>query len=600
MISLLLPTSHFLLLTSMSNHLEEIKLRVSIEDLVGSYVQLKKAGRNLKGLCPFHGEKTPSFMVSPEKGIAYCFGCHQGGDIFKFMQLAENISFQEATKLLAERAGVRLPQSAPREYNKRLQTIEINQATLAFYQKKLAEYPEGQQYFLNRGLSLDTLRHFQLGFAPDSFNELKNVLIQQGFHAKDLIEAAVLNQRSIADQNSYDRFRNRLIFPLFDHQGNPVGFSGRIIGEGEPKYLNSPETPAYNKSMTLYGLNLAKESIKKEDLAIFVEGYMDVIATHQAGTQNTIATCGTAITPQQLKLISRYTQNIAFAFDQDSAGMEATLRAIELAQLAELNIKIVSIPCGKDPDECVQKDPEAWRAAVQCPMEVMDFYFSYMQKTFDLQSIQGVREALSFILPLIKTYKSDVERGVYLNQLAVLVKTDVKWLWNDLKKIKSAVSPSRSVSSSPSPSKKAKLYTREEMLLSLIFAFPHFYEKISCQLVENLTFSAETERFYKALKKVYTRESSVSAEAVKAELDSAEDHESVDIYALLAEESYGEFSDELLNREAERLIKSINKHYLKDLKVNIKFQLQTTTDKGKLQQLMLQSIEADKLLSLYN
>ena len=257
------------------NHLEEIRLRINIEELVGGYVQLKKAGRNLRGLCPFHGEKTPSFMVSPEKGIAYCFGCSQGGDIFKFIQLIENVNFNEAVSILAKKANVTLPRQMPEINNKRLKSIEVNQWSVKFYQEQLENNKKHKDSLLKRGLTEESIKKFQLGFAPDSFDRLKNYLIQKGFEPQSLIDAAVVSQRSIADKNSYDRFRNRLIFPIFDHQDNPVGFSGRIIDEGEParpehsaggpahrsfstggpKYLNSPETPAYNKSLVLYGLN---------------------------------------------------------------------------------------------------------------------------------------------------------------------------------------------------------------------------------------------------------------------------------------------------------------------------------------------------------
>ena len=328
------------------DHLEEIRAKLNIEDVVGEHVQLKKAGRNLKGLCPFHNDTNPSFMVSPEKGIAYCFSCNTGGDIFKFTQLIEGVDFPEAVRILAQKANVTLPEFNKTHQDERVRIIEINQKAVRFFQEQLEKNSKAKRYFEERGLKDETIEQFQLGYAPDSFRALKDELDKK-YSIKDLLLAGLINQKSVADQNTYDRFRGRLIFPIHDHQGNPAGFGGRILDEGEPKYLNSPDTPTYNKSFILYGLHLAKEAVKQEDLAIFVEGYMDVITAHQAGTKNVIATSGTALTPQQLKLIKRYTKNIAFAFDQDGAGIEATKRAIELAQETELNIKIIHVRKGK-------------------------------------------------------------------------------------------------------------------------------------------------------------------------------------------------------------------------------------------------------------
>lgn len=543
------------------NHLEEIKLRLSIEELVGSYVQLKKAGRNLKGNCPFHSEKTPSFVVSPEKGIAYCFGCNKGGDIFKFVELIENVPFPEAVSILAQKTNVKLPQNRPQLSNKRLKGIEINQATVKFYQEKLN--PVAKDYFVKRGLSDETINHFKLGFAPDSFDQLKNHLGKEGFAQKDLIEAAVVSQRNIADQNTYDRFRNRLIFPIFDHQGNPVGFSGRIMGEGEPKYLNSPETPSYNKSLILYGLNWAKESIKQENLAIFTEGYMDVIASHQAGVKNVVATCGTALTPQQLKLIARYTKNIAFAFDQDAAGMEATFRAIELAELSNLHIGIIIVPNGKDPDDCIQEDPKLWEEAIQKRISVMDFYFAYILRKESPDTIEGKRAILDFLLPIIKLYKSEVEQSIYLNRLAIEIKTDIKLLWNDLKRTsqKKRFEPKNNNQNEGMAPKAKQNRSKEEFLLALLFKYPQLYEKVSASLIDNIPFDEGTKRFYTALKKVYTNASSIDLIQVKNELEE-DDRDKIDIFGLLAEEHYPDFPEDHAEKEVEKLTREINRSNL--------------------------------------
>ncbi|PIZ73511.1 DNA primase [Candidatus Peregrinibacteria bacterium CG_4_10_14_0_2_um_filter_43_11] len=559
------------------DHLEEIKSKMSIEELVGGYVQLKKAGRSLKGLCPFHNEKTPSFVVSPDKEIAYCFGCHQGGDIFKFVQLAENCDFNEAVKILAEKTHVALPRALPRLQNKRLNVIAINREASTFFTEQLYKHAAEKNYFLERGLTEETIRHFQLGYAPDSFSAIKDHLTKQ-FPESELIEAGILSQRSIADKHSYDRFRKRLIFPIFDHQDNPVGFSGRVIDEGEPKYLNSPDTSAYNKSMVLYGLNWAKDAIKKQDMAIFVEGYMDVITAHQAGTLNVIATSGTALTPQQLKLIKRYTTNIAFAFDQDPAGMQATLRAIELAQLAELNAHIIMVPNGKDPDECIRRDPEGWKTAVKKPISSMDFYFAYAKKNFDPETLEGKKEMLNLLLPLIRQYSTETEQSYYLERLALEIKTDVRHLWSDLKKTKSTPSwQSAPESATKKEPGLQKVFTREMFLLGFIFQFPELYDYVHDNLIDNIPFDPGTERFYNACKTMYKQGGTISIETLKTELP-PEDSEWIDIYRLLIEERYPDFSDEAVVNEIKELVSTINRKNLKSAQKEVEFKIRSSTE----------------------
>lgn len=534
-------------------------------------MQLKKAGRNLKGLCPFHHEKTPSFIVSPDKDIAYCFGCQQGGDIFKFTQLVENCDFGEAVKMLAERTGVPLPRVSVRTQNKRLRTIEANQAATAFFRQSLQENPAAMEYLLKRGLTPQTIADFELGFAPDSFSALKDHLRRQDFSDVELIEAGLLNQRSIADKSSYDRFRNRLIFPIFDHQGNAVGFGGRVTGEGEPKYLNSPDTPAYNKSTVLYGLHRAKETIKKEDMAIFVEGYMDVIAAHQAGTLNVVSTSGTALTPQQLKLIKRTTNNIAFSFDQDKAGLDATFRAIELAQLAEFNIHIITVPNGKDPDECIQSDPDAWKRAVQNPVTSMDFYFLYARRLFDPNTLEGKKGFLALLLPLIKQYPTEMEQGYHLERLANTLRTETKLLWNDLRKVKTLPRPAETATPETAIA-SAPVFSREAFLLGFIFYYPHLYPGIASKLIDNIPFDPATERFYNVCKSVYKQKGVLTGDDLQSALN-PEDKALFDLYRLLIDEHYPDFSEEAAAREAGQLVLAINRHNLYRIQKEYEFKI---------------------------
>lgn len=583
------------------DHLEEIRSRIGIEELVGSYVQLKKAGRNLKGLCPFHNEKSPSFIVSPDKGIAYCFGCHQGGDIFKFTQLVENVNFPEALKILAQKTGVKLPEHAPLVANQRLKTIEINQCATQFYQEKLEANPPMKNYFLDRGLTDETIRKFRLGYAPDSFDQLKNFLAGKNFDKKDLIEAAVVSQRSIADQNTYDRFRNRLMFPIFDHQDNPVGFSGRIVGQGEPKYINSPETPAYSKSLILYGLNWAKESVKAKDRVIFMEGYMDVIAAHQAGTTNAVATCGTALTPQQIKLIYRYTKNVCFCFDGDSAGKEATFRAFELTfqtikllQIADIKIKVILVPEGKDPDECIKKNPAAWQKAVDNPISMMDFYFDFAEKKFETQSIEGKKQVLEFLMPVIKMIEEDdVIKDIHIKRLSLMLRIDTKLLWNDLRnmKIKKA-----SVVESPTNGPKGReRFSQEEYLLGFVFSHPEIYPEVAKGLIENIPLDPNTERFYKACKTVYTRESFIDLAHVKKELPE-EDRGRVEVLGLLVDEEYPDFSEEMRNHEVRKFIRAINLKNLNKVQQEYQYKIRLSQDTEQTKALLSRSKETADLI----
>jgi len=580
------------------NHLEEIRAKLAIEDVVGGYIQLKKAGRNLKGICPFHNDTNPSLMVSPEKGIAYCFACNTGGDVFKFIQLIENVDFPEAVRILANRAGITLPEFKPQAHNKRMRIVEMNQSAVKFFSEQLEDSKKHKEYFIKRGLTDDTISRFKLGYAQDSYNALKDHLIKIGYKEPELMGGGLLNQRSIADKNTYDRFRNRYIFPIFDHQDNAVGFGGRIIGDGEPKYLNSPETPAYNKSLVLYGLNWAKNAIKKEGLAIFVEGYMDVITAHQFGTENVIATSGTALSLPQLKLIKRYTSNIAFAFDQDKAGLEATMRAIELAQETDLDIKIITIPEGKDPDDCIREAPEKWKEAISSAMPVMDFYFAYALKTHDKNTLEVRKGIMNLLLSLIKQYSSEVEQNEYLERLALELKTDVKLLWNDLKKVSTQkrYTPVK-ITTEKAPSRQ--IFTREEFLLGFIFSYPNLYKLVEENLIDSIPFDKNAEKFYLACKKVYNRLSAISIDAIREELDE-EEREKIEIYSLLIDDNYPDFGDDASEKEVLNLIRSINRQNLHNVQKEYEFKIRAATESKEKTVLLNQYNEILKLTTKIN
>ena len=406
----------------------EIRSRLSIEDVVAPYVQLKKAGRSFKACCPFHHEKTPSFVVSPDKQLAYCFGCHKGGDIFKFIQEIEGIDFREALELLAEKANVELKTFHPKGGNivtkdEKDILAELQGELADFYAQNLFNITEGQkvlEYLHGRGLTDETIKEFRLGFARDSFGGAYEHLLDKGFKKSDAVKAGVLISKDTTTENVYDRFRLRLMFPIFDDRGRVVGFGGRALKkEEQPKYLNSPESSVYHKGNILYGMNFAKPHIREKDFVVVVEGYMDLISSYQAGVKNVVASSGTALTKEQLKLIKRYTKNLVFSFDTDEAGLEALTRAIENAQPMDFNIKVLLVPDGhKDPDECAKASPEKWRNAVLDAIPYLDFFLENWASKYDLSKIEDSKTYCDFYLKILRKVEHPLERDSYLKKLA--------------------------------------------------------------------------------------------------------------------------------------------------------------------------------------
>ncbi|MFO0780606.1 MAG: DNA primase [Candidatus Gracilibacteria bacterium] len=372
----------------MVDAVQEIKAKLSIEDVVRQYVQLKKAGRSLKGLCPFHAEKSPSFVVSPERGIAYCFGCHKGGDIFAFIQEIEGVDFVDALKLLAERTGVELQQYEMKHAlpkGEKDQLLQVHELVTKFYIRQLWETPDGKKvldYLHTRGLTDETIRRFQIGFAPDSFDATHSLLLKEGFSKKMLVLSGLaLTQETTVDR-IYDRFRGRLMFPISDHMGRVVAFGGRALKKDqEPKYLNSPETAIYHKSNVLYGFSFAKPSIKEHQEVILVEGYMDMIAAFQAGLTNVVATSGTALTVQQLRHVQPFVRSIALAFDMDNAGQEAARRAFDLTQEFDFFVKVITLPEGKDIAEFAKTRSVELPAIVQSAQTYGDYFYEKLLQT---------------------------------------------------------------------------------------------------------------------------------------------------------------------------------------------------------------------------
>jgi len=410
---------------------DEIKQRINIVEVVQEYLPLKKAGTNWKGLCPFHSEKSPSFMVSEDRMIFHCFGCGEGGDVFTFLMKMEGYEFPEVLKLLADRAGVKIERRDPKIQHEKNLLAEIVELASRFYQKVLTDSPQAEtarQYLSNRELKTETIRTFGIGFAPDGWETLCGFLNKRGYKDEDIINSG-LALRSVNGRGVYDRFRKRVMFTIRNTHGQVIGFTGRLLPEDEKKpdaggkYVNTPESALYHKGSVLYGLDLAKQEIKKHDLAVLVEGNMDVVSSHQAGIRNVIAASGTALTDDQLRLLGRYTRRLAVAFDADAAGDLAAKKGIVAALRAGFLVKVIVIPdgAGKDPDDCVRKDPELWRKAIASAIDIIEFLVQSVRIKFDLHSVEGKRATVEQILPIIAEVGDPLVQAHYLKVLSETV-----------------------------------------------------------------------------------------------------------------------------------------------------------------------------------
>jgi DNA primase len=458
----------------MDSQLEEVKSKIDLIELIQGYVPLKKAGRNFKGLCPFHAEKTPSFMVSPERQIWKCFGCGEGGDCFGFLTKIEGLTFGEALRELANRAGVTLKHYQPTDEDRRRQLyFEINHLAAEFYHYLLLHHPAGKialDYILGRGIIKDSLIKFKLGFAPTGWDNLQKFLVgKKSYSSKDLETVGLINHTSRGTY--FDRFRGRLIFPLPDARGHICGFAGRLIpglstaGYEEAKYVNTAETPIYHKSDLLFGWSEAVPDIRKAAVVVLVEGELDMISSYQAGVKNVVAIKGSALTENQLRLIGRVTQNLILALDADVAGDTAARRGIELADRLNFNLRVVQITGGKDPDEVAQKDPVLWQKLVKEAVPVYDYLFTSVVSRFDATTAEGQKNISQEFLPVLSRITNSVVQAYYLKRLAEKIDVAEEILVSQLHRLTSPSLPVPLPVKLP-PSGRAAL---EEHLLALAF-----------------------------------------------------------------------------------------------------------------------------------
>lgn len=423
----------------MTSVIEEIKSRLGIVEVASGYIKLEKAGGNFKACCPFHNERTPSFIVSPSRQTYHCFGCNRGGDIISFVEEIEGLDFTGALKVLAERAGVELKRENKELRGEREGSYLALDLAAKFYEAVLPRFPEAVLYLKKRGLTDETIKHFRIGFAPDEWRPLSDFL-QKKKVADIVLERAGL---VIKSQNGfYDRFRGRVMFPLFDSSGRVVAFSARILKEGEgktlgssasAKYVNSPETEVFHKSKILFGFNFAKEAMRKEDSAVLVEGQMDLILSHQIGVSNVVASSGTALTPEHLALIKRFTNNLVLALDADKAGLAATHRAILLAFDQDMNVRIAKIPEGFDPADLILKDENAWRDSVKNSKQVIDFYMELLPTLYKEKDVLRTKIG-AIVIPFIAHLKNTLDKAHYVGMVASMLRIKEEPVWEEVKK----------------------------------------------------------------------------------------------------------------------------------------------------------------------
>jgi len=544
------------------NPTEEIKARLDIVDIIGSYINLALAGANWRARCPFHNEKTPSFMVSKEKQIWHCFGCGKGGDVITFVQEYEGLTFPEALRQLAQKANVVLPEYTASHKEDHGRLYDMNQLALEFYQKKLAadiEIAEKVQgYLTKRKITSDSIKKWQLGLSGEAWDELYLFLREKNYQDDEIFQAGLIVKKK--NGSGYvDRFRKRLMFPLSDASGKVVAFTSRTLAgiayvedDFGGKYINSPQTSVYDKGKILYGWHLAKEAIRQKKYLIIVEGNMDAIACHQAGTTNTVAVSGTALTIDHLKLIKRYTDNIILAFDGDTAGSQAAFRSITLGWQVDFNIKILVLPPSSDPADMVKDDPAKWRQAVKEAIPVMDYYFLRILSGVDLNRADHKKIAVQKLLPIIKFLKSQVEQVHYLQALSDKLNIPISILQADISQAKTFLSSQEQTWQQSLSQKKNTLWLLSDQLLAIAFYRGEYLDKLLAQVDPELM-AADLQSLYRKVIIYYTKHHTLDNFADNGELESNEKDDWVRL-SITGEKDYDQMTERELSLIFENLV----------------------------------------------
>ncbi len=554
----------------MNDARDEIKARISIEDLAGEYLELKRTGRNFKALSPWTNERTPSFIISPDKQIWHDFSSGKGGDIFGFIMEVEGMNFREALEFLARKAGVEIEtfdSKRSREISEKKERLrKILQISANFYQHMLVRNKEALNYvFKNRKLSKEIVQEFKIGFAPNSQKILTNFLLKKGFAMSDIRDAGLLNRFG------GDIFRNRMVIALQDSGGSPVGFTGRIIKDepNAPKYLNTPQTLLYDKSSNIFGLSQAKNEIRKAGFVVVVEGNMDVISSHQAGVKNVVATAGTAMTVHHLKALGRFSNDVRLCFDSDQAGISATERAISLGQQAGVELSIITLNQSageaKDPDELIQKDLELWKDSISKPQPAIEWIFDQYEKRLNITTAVGKKEFSTIALKLVENLNDPVEKDFYIEQISKRIGVSKTTLLGKFDEKPRPVKPKRRIKIEKTDEKFVDEYIYEDDLLALAIKEQKFAEMLS-ELQDDILHDKQRNQILQIFK--------------SNDLDLLKNFDDyVKILLLKADERLGNIKGSATD-EMKRLIHKIKTQNLQEQKVNLQEQLEDAEIQG--------------------
>lgn len=554
----------------MNDARDEIKARISIEDLAGEYLELKRTGRNFKALSPWTNERTPSFIISPDKQIWHDFSSGRGGDIFGFIMEVEGMTFREALEFLARKAGVEIEtfdSKRSREISEKKERLrKILQISANFYQHMLVRNKEALNYvFKNRKLSKEIVQEFKIGFAPNTQKMLTNFLLKKGFAMSDIRDAGLLNRFG------GDIFRNRMVITLQDSGGSPVGFTGRIIKDepNAPKYLNTPQTLLYDKSSNIFGLSQAKNEIRKAGFVVVVEGNMDVISSHQAGVKNVVATAGTAMTVHHLKALGRFSNDVRLCFDSDQAGISATERAISLGQQAGVELSIITLDQSageaKDPDELIQKDLELWKGSISKPQPAIEWIFDQYEKRLNITTAVGKKEFSTIALKLVENLNDPVEKDFYIEQISKRIGISKTTLLGKFDEKSRPVKPKRRMKIEKTDEKFVDEYIYEDDLLALAIKERKLAEMLG-ELQDNILHDKQRNQILQILK-------SNNLDLLKNFDDC------VKILLLKADERLGNIKGSATD-EMKRLIHKIKTQNLQERKVNLQEQLEEAEIQG--------------------
>lgn len=553
----------------------EVQDRADIVEIVSNYVSLKKRGENYVGLCPFHSEKTPSFNVSPKKQLFYCFGCGMGGNVFTFLMKKENWTFPEALRYLADKVGVKLPEEralgkVSEAFKLKRAILEINRIAAEYYHQNLlktAQAERARRYLSNRGIREETVERFKLGYALPAWDGLINFMRSKGIREDLLLKAGLIIPKNYG-KGFYDRFRDRIIFPILDVTGSVVGFGGRILDRGEPKYLNSPETPVFNKREHLYGLPMVD---KEKSPIVLVEGYMDCITLHQYGFKQAVASLGTSLTEQQARILRRYTDEVAIAYDSDAAGQAATARGIGILVKEGLRVKVIDLPEGKDPDEFIKsRGKEAFEELIKSAQDYIDYRLSTAKKGLDLRSQEGKLKFVKRAVSILAEIEDGVERELYVQKVSNELNIPKNALYEDINKIRtprSSVMPNIGLKYKNSQlrdnnkeltkiSAESVFRQVERKLLRMMIEDDGVREKVMERLAVDNFVDLKHRKIAAAVFEMAENNERVTAQGVSVKLKDDPDAAAELASVLLAsEEQDGEMADELINKVKENYLK---------------------------------------------